>query len=462
MPRRERRTQHMVKPTKGLFSIGTLAALGVLAACGTSSTGPSSTSGASGIAGCTGTITVATDLPLTGGDATDGPFPQLGAQLAVTQANANHLLGGCTLKYVSKDDSSVLKNGHDPAQGASNMTALASDATVMGVIGPFNSSVALAEIPIASRNHLAMITPSNTNPHMRVVSPVCSDPTIKIDTASLYPGPHTYFRVIATDLQQSEILAHIATKVLNLTKAYVMDDQEAYGRGLALLFAKFFAQDGGTVVGTASLPGATKTFATQLSVAQAKGADLIFFGGTTGNGCGLVRRDMASAGLNLPLLGGDGCQDTKFIQDANSGAKTSEAEGSYATSAPDVTKLASSATFFSQYASAYSSKAAPYNDGTKEPYTAYGYDAMNILLQAIHATLVANGGQPLASPQAFRDAVVAQLHNTSYDGALGHTTFDTNGDTTNTEFTLYKVTGGNWVGVHTYAVDTSGNVTVKS
>src|SRR6202166_454269 len=81
LPRRERRTQHMVKPTSGLFTIGTIAALGVLAACGTSSTTTSSSAGATGIAGCKGTITVATDLPLTGGDSTDGPFPQLAAQL---------------------------------------------------------------------------------------------------------------------------------------------------------------------------------------------------------------------------------------------------------------------------------------------------------------------------------------------------------------------------------------------
>jgi branched-chain amino acid transport system substrate-binding protein len=451
----------MVKPTKGVLSIGTIAALGVLAACGTSTTTTSS-SAAAGIAGCSGTITVATDLPLTGGDATDGPFPQLAAELAVTQANAHKLMGGCTLKYVSKDDSTVLKNGHDPQQGAANITALASDATVMGVVGPFNSSVALAEIPVASTNHLALISPSNTNPCLTAVVPVCSDPTININTASLYPGPHTYFRVIASDVQQGEIDANIAAKVLNATKVYLIDDQEAYGRGLALLFKKYYTADGGTIVGQASLPGATTTFTTQISLAKSEGAQAIFFGGTTGNGCGLVRRDMGSAGLAIPLLGGDGCQDTKFISDANSGAKTTEAEGSYATSAPDVTKLASSATFFSQYAAAYSSKTAPYNDGTKEPYTAYGYDAMNILLQAIHSVLVANGGQPLSSPQAFRDAVVAQLHNTSYDGALGHTTFDTNGDTTNTGFTLYKVTGGNWVGVHTYAVDTSGNVTVKS
>jgi branched-chain amino acid transport system substrate-binding protein len=452
----------MVKPTKGLLSIGTVAALGVLAACGTSSTATSSSGGTTGIAGCRGTITVATDLPLTGGDATDGPFPQLAAQLAVNQAVTGKLMGGCTLKYISKDDSTVLKNGHDPLQGAANIVALASDATVMGVVGPFNSSVALAEIPKASSAHLALISPSNTNPCLTAVVAVCSDPTININTASLYTGPHTYFRVIASDVQQGEIDAYVAAKVNNFTKMYVFDDQEAYGRGLALLFKKYYVADGGTVVGSASLPGSTTTFATQLSNAQSSGAQAIFFGGTTGNGCGLLRRDMGSAGLNIPLMGGDGCQDTKFIKDANSGAKTSEAAGSEATSAPDVTKLASSATFFSQYAAAYTSKAAPYNDGTKEPYTAYGYDAMNILLQAIHSVLVANGGQPPADSQTFRDKVVAQLHQTSYDGALGHTTFDANGDTTNTGFTLYKVTGASWVGVATYAVDTTGVVSKKS
>jgi branched-chain amino acid transport system substrate-binding protein len=450
----------MVKPTKGVMSIGAIVALGVLAACGTS-TSTTSSSAAAGIAGCSGTITVATDLPLTGGDSTDGPFPQLAAQLAVTQANANHLLGGCTLKYISKDDSTVLKNGHDPAQGAANMTALATDATVMGVIGPFNSSVAVAEIPVASRNHLALISPSNTSPCLTTVESVCSDPSIKVDTASLYPGPHTYFRVIATDLQQSEILAHIATKVLNLSTAYVMDDQETYGRGLALLFAKFFTADGGKVVGSVSLPGATTTFTTQVSLAKSEGAKLIFFGGTAGNGCGLVRRDMASAGLNVPILGGDGCEDTKFITDANSGAKTSAADGSYSTSAPDASKLSTSATFFSQYAAAYASNT-KYNDGTKEPYTAYGYDGMNILLQAIHSVLVANGGQPPADSQTFRDKVVAALRATQYDGALGHTSFDANGDTLNTGFTLYKVTSGAWVGVNTFAVDANGTVTVKS
>lgn len=453
----------MQKRTVGFLSVSGAILVAAVSACGTSSSPSSSSSGGGGgLASCKGTITVATDLPLTGGDATDGPFPQRGAQLAVEQANTNKTLGGCTLNYVSKDDSSVALNKHDPAVGAQNMTALAQDPSVVGVVGPFNSSVALTEIPVASKNHLAMISPANTNPCLTNALAVCSDPTVNIPTQSLYTGPHTYFRVIATDNDQSQILAYIATKVLNATKVYTIDDQEAYGHGLAVLFDKYFQADGGTVVSAVSLPGDTKTYATQMSDAQSKGAQLIFFGGTTSGGCGLVRRDMGAAGLNIPMLGGDGCEDSKFITDANSGSKPSQADGGQATSAPDVTKLSTSSSFYSAYAQRFASDPKPYNDGKNEPYSPYGYDAMNILIQAIKTALTANGGQPLSDTTKFRDAVVSALRNTAWDGALGHTSFDKNGDTTNTGFTLYKVTTANWGAVHTYAVDQNGNVSVKS
>lgn len=453
----------MQKRTVGFLSVSGAILVAAVSACGTSSSpSASSSGGGGGLASCKGTISVATDLPLTGGDATDGPFPQRGAQLAVEQANTNHTLGGCTLNYISKDDSSVAQNGHDPAVGAQNMTALAQDQSVVGVVGPFNSSVALTEIPVASQNHLAMISPANTNPCLTVALAVCSDPTVNIPTDSLYKGPHTYFRVIATDNDQSQILAYVAAKVLNATKVYTIDDQQAYGHGLAVLFDKYYQANGGTVVGTASLPSNTKTYATQMSDAQSKGAQLIFFGGTSGDGCGLVRRDMGAAGLNLPILGGDGCQDKKFITDANSGSKANQADGSQATSAPDVTKLSSSTSFYAAYAQRFASDPAPYNDAKNEPYSPYGYDAMNILIQAIKAALTSNGGQPLSDTTKFRDAVVSALRNTAWDGALGHTTFDKNGDTTNTGFTLYKVASADWTTVNTYAVDQSGKVSVKS
>jgi len=443
----------MYKPKAGALSVAGIASLAVLSACGTTGGGGPTSGGGGALGSCRGTITVATDLPLTGGDATDGPFPAYGAQLAVTQANDHHTLGGCRLKYVSKDDSSVAQNGHDPAQGAANITALAADSSVIGVVGPFNSSVALTEIPIASQNHLPLISPANTNPGLTQPG---TNPAI--DTNALYKGVHSYFRVIATDTDQAEILAYVATKELSATKAFLFDDQQTYGKGLRLLFQKFYTQDGGTVVGSpASLPSSTKTFSTQLGEASTDGAKLVFFGGTTGNGCGLVRGQMAAAGLTVPFLGGDGCEDTKFLTDAGANAN-----GAEATSAPDVTKLASAATFYSDYAAAYSNLTAPYNDGKKEPYTAYGYDAMNILIKAIKAALINNHAKVPADIMTFRDDVITQLHSVSYDGAIGHTTFDTNGDTTNTGFTLYQVQSGAWATKETLAVDTSGNVSVKS
>ena len=411
------------------WSIAGIGFMAVFAACGTSSTSGSGNTGA-GLAGCNGTITVATDLPLTGGDATDGPPVEKGAHLAVTQANANKTLGGCTLKYVSKDDSSVAKNGHDPAQGAANITTLAADTSVVGVVGPFNSSVALAEIPVASKAHLPLISPSNTNPGLTQAGSYPS-----IDTNSLYAGGvHSYFRTIATDTSQGQILAYVAYNEIKAKNAYVFDDQEAYGQGLASFFKTDFTKYGGTVVGTASLPGSTTDFSQQLADAKSKGAQVIFFGGTSGNGCGLLRSQMPAAGLSaIPLLGGDGCQDTKFITDAGSAAP-----GSEVTSAPDVSKLASAAQFYKDFKAAYN------EDGTESPYTAYGFDAMNSLIQAIKATLEANGGQPPSDSQTFRDDVIAQLHKISYPGATGTITYDSNGDTLNIEFSLYSISSGAW------------------
>ncbi|HEY4868404.1 MAG TPA: hypothetical protein VII79_00210, partial [Candidatus Dormibacteraeota bacterium] len=152
-----------------------------------------------------------------------------------------------------------------------------------------------------------------------------------------------------------------------------------------------------------------------------------------------------------------------FIADANSGSNTTAAEGVEATSAPDVTKLSSAAKFYTDYAAAYASLPAPYNDGTKEPYTAYGYDAMQILIAAIKSTITSNGGQLPSDTQTFRDAVVAQLHTVSYDGATGHIAFDMNGDLPPpSSFTLYKVSGGSWTTKETLVEDTSGTVSVKS
>ena len=230
----------MLKPIQ-LISLVGLLALGT-AACGK---GSATTSGAGA---CTGAVTVATELPVSGNDASDGLPTQQGAALAVDQANQNNTLGGCTLTLISKDDTSAQTGAHDPNQGAQNMTALAGNQAVVGVVGPFNSSVCQAEQPIANQADLVEISPSCTNPGLTIVGSNSS-----IDTSQLRPtGKITFYRVCTTDIGQGAGLAQVATKTLHATKAYVFDDQETYGQGLAKTFDTDFVADGGKVVGSAS------------------------------------------------------------------------------------------------------------------------------------------------------------------------------------------------------------------
>ncbi len=420
------RTHMRLVPILGAFS------LSVLAACGTSnnSSSPGSSGSGGGLSSCTGSVTVATDLPVSGSDASDGKPTQNGAQLAVDQATASKLLGGCTIKFEPKDDASVALGKHDPQQGAQNITELAGDTAVLGVVGPFNSNVALAELPIANKANLVMISPSNTNPGLTITG---SNPDI--NTASLKPsGNTTYFRVCTTDIGQGKADAQEAAQTLGAKKAYVFDDQETYGKGLADQFSKFFQQDGGSISKRVSLPGDTKDFSTQLTEAKSLGVDVIFFGGTSSNGGGIIKKQMAAAGLTgVKFVGGDGIVDDEFFTEAG----TTGAEGAYGSvAAPDPTKLSTAAKFVTDYKAAFGS-----DPGA---YSANAYDAMNILLQAIKKAITDNGGSLPGTGSAFREAVRKNVASTSYDGAIGHTSFDANGDTSNVLLTIFQAQSGKW------------------
>jgi branched-chain amino acid transport system substrate-binding protein len=419
------RNPAQVMPVLGMIS------LALLAACGTSTntTAPSASTGGGVLSSCTGSVTVASDLPTSGSDASDGKPTQNGAQLAVDQANSTHLLGGCTVKYVPKDDSSVALGKHDPQQGAQNITGLAGDLSVVGVVGPFNSSVAKNEMPIANQANLVLISPANTNPGLTILG---SNPDI--DTASLRPtGTITYFRVCTTDIGQGKGLASVAIDKLQAKQAFVIDDQETYGKGLADQFTKFYTGSGGTVVKRVSLPGATKDFKAQLTEAKNDGATLIFFGGTSSNGGGIIRKQMAELNITAKFEGGDGIVDDEFFTEAGSAG-----DGAYGTiAAPDPTKLDSAAKFLSDYKAAFSA-----DPGA---YSANAYDAMNVILTAVKKVLTDGGGKVPTDPKAFRESVRAAVAATDYNGAIGHTTFDKNGDTTNALLTLKVGQGGKWV-----------------
>ncbi len=381
------------------------------------------------------TIKVATELPTSGGDESSGKPAEDGAHLAVTQANQNHTIPGYTLVFDPQND--VGPSGtHDPAVGAQNVTSLVSDALVAGIVGPFNSSVAKAEMPITNQAPIAQISPANTNPCLTKDTSAsgCSGSNNVLST--LRPsGKVTYFRIATTDDHQGPAGADYLYNTLHYKNAYVIDDTETYGVGIANAFAAEWQKLGGKILGHSSESPKTTSYVSVLTQVASLHPDVVYFGGVDSTGGTLIRQQMKQvpALANLPFGGGDGIVTPAFadsIQPTGGGPV-------YGTVAVVDTSLnPAAATFRQQYAAAFTD---PLN-----VYSAAAYDCMNILIQGIKTALANNvhtptDGSDSAGAKTFRQAVINAIQSINFTGVTGHQSFDSNGDTTDKIITIYKM-----------------------
>src|SRR5229473_280890 len=409
--------------------------LAILTACGAGTT--TGTPGGTPGTGST-TIKIATDLPVSGKDTSSGKPAEDGANLAVMEANANKTIPGYTLVFDPKDD--VGANGlHDPAVGAQNVTALVGDALVAGIVGPFNSSVAKAEMPITNQGPLAQISPANTNPCLTkdTADSGCSGTNNLIQT--LRPsGKVSYFRIATTDDHQGPAQADYMYKTLSLHKIYVIDDAETYGVGIANAFVGEWKTLGGTVLGHSSEPGKTTSYVSLLTQIASLHPDVLYFGGLDSTGGILIRQQMKQVpGLsNLTLGGGDGIVTPSFASTIYPIGGVGGAPIFGTVAVVDTSKNPAAQTFVQQY---HASTSDPIN-----VYSAAAYDCANILIQAIK-TALANGvhtptdSSDLTGAKTFRQAVINAIQNINFTGVTGHQSFDANGDTTDKIITIYKM-----------------------
>ncbi|MDP9105284.1 MAG: branched-chain amino acid ABC transporter substrate-binding protein [Candidatus Eremiobacteraeota bacterium] len=368
---------------------------------------------------------------MSGADASIGLPTQNGAVLAVEEANKNGFAGGKFKLDTSLLDDAV-QGKHDPNAGAQNVKTFIADDAVLAMVGPFNSNVAQAEIPLTNDAGLAQISPSNTNDGLTV-----GDNAKKLRTA--HPDTNTYFRVCTRDSKQGQALAQVAAQRLGFKKAFVIDDNETYGKGLADVFDAQFRQLGGTVLGHEHITANQVDFKALLTKIKSQNPDAIFFGGNTSTGGGLIRRQMADVGMaKTPFLGGDGISDDEFEKQAGD-----MANGSYmTTAAPDVSKLPSAKTFVDAYKARFK--------GDVGPYSANAYTGAKIEIAAIEKAINDNGGKMPTRADVLKNIAAT----TNFDSPIGNVGFDANGDTTNPILTLFKVQGGKRVVVDTIAVKT--------
>ena len=378
--------------------------------------------------GTQGEIHIGVELPLSGTEGSQGQPILKGAQYAVQRAGGS--VKGFTLKVVSYDD--AVNGTHDPQKGAQNVQSMVGDSKLLSFVGPLNSSVAKAEIPISADAHLAMVSPANTNPCLTKDQ---ADPRANYDAAcgglaeQLRKGnPNPYFRTVTTDDYQGPALADYFVDTLKVTKVSIASDNQTYGKGISDSFTAEFKHKGGTVVGQRFDYDAQNThdFKPWLTADKAAGAQGIYCGGLTSTGCCNVRAQMKGIfDVSVPFGGGDGIiQDSECVKAA--GDMSLNVFSTIA--AVDPTKVPSAKSIIDGYKKAFPNAA---------DYTAYSIvsiDSTGIEIAAIGRAIDAAGGKTPTREQVR--AEVAKTKN--YQGALGSTSFDDRGDTNQKIISIYK------------------------
>ena len=370
--------------------------------------------------GSSNVIKIGIDLPLSGADASIGVPTQYGAQLAIKQANEKRLVPGFTLEADVLDD--AVNGVHDPAQGAKNIQTLGADPAVLGIVGPFNSSVARAEIPLSNSLQLALVSPANTNPTL----------TKGPDALAMrkdHPDQISYFRVCTTDDIQGPAGATYEYTKLGARRAYIVDDNETYGKGVADQWEAAFRKLSGTVLGHDHITKGQQDFHALLTRIAGTHPDIVFFGGNSSTGGGLIRKQMPDAGLgNILYAGADGISDNQFLLDAGT-----TANDVYVTVASvNAANLPAAQKFIADYVAEYKQPIGP--------YSANAYAAASVIIDAIAKAVKANGGKT-----PTRDQVLVNLRATKdFASVIGTFSFDANGDTTNRVITFNEAVNDKW------------------
>ncbi|GAC1389191.1 MAG: branched-chain amino acid ABC transporter substrate-binding protein [Ktedonobacteraceae bacterium] len=406
--------------------------LAMLAACGAGTTSTGTTSGTT--KGST-TIKIASDFPASGKDESAGKPAENGAHLAVDEANSTNFLPGYKFEFVAKDDVGP-SGSHDGATGQKNVTDLIGDALVAGMVGPLNSSVAVSELPVANQAPFAIISPANTNDCLTQNDPVkeCGA-NGKLDTYRP-TGKVTYFRIATLDKFQGAALADYAFKTKSYKKAYVIDDTETYGVGLATSFITEWQKLGATVIDRKSVAPTTTSYVNILTQIASTNPDVIFFGGNDSTGGTLIRQQMQqlAALKNTPMVAGDGTQTSAFARTiGNTG-------GPVYTSVAAVNAAALGGPS-QAFITAFDAK---YGANNISSYSAGAYDCAKIIMQAVKTAIGKGVNTPkdsgdAAQAKVFRQAVIDAIQATDYTGVTGHHTFDKNGDTTNRVISIYTI-----------------------
>jgi len=393
-----------------------------LAACGSDDTSTSSNntpSSQGGVAEASGAVSVYSSLPLQGASKAQTNAMVDGIKLALKQAGGK--AGGVTVKYKSLDDSTAKEGKWEPNQVASNARQVAQDKKAVAVIGEFNSGATKVSLPILNQVGVAQISPAST-----YVGLTTDEPGSEPGEPKKYQptGKNTFARIVPRDTIQSAALV-TAMKEDGCTKIAIANDKETYGAGLAKVVEINAKEQGVTITGNEGIQADAANFRGVAAKFKGQGADCFLFAGITANGAVQIFKDVSAALPNAKLYGGDGVCESGFLNPAEKGIPANVGK-KFSCTVPtlDLSSYPGGKEFIGAFSAEYGEK-------SPDPYAIYGYEGMKLALDTI---------EQAGKAGTTRAGFLAQLFKTKErDSVLGTYSIDANGDTSLTDYGLYKV-----------------------
>jgi branched-chain amino acid transport system substrate-binding protein len=367
-------------------------------------------------------VNVYSSLPLQGASRPQTTAMVEGIKLAVEQAGGK--AGDTTVKYTSLDDSTAQAGTWTPEAASANARKVAQDDSAVAYIGEFNSGASAISIPILNEVPVAQVSPANTAVGLTSDEPGAD----KGEPEKYYPtGSRNYLRIVPKDTIQGAALASLM-KEDGCQSAYILNDKEVYGAGLARNIEGAAGEIGLKIAGNEGIDPKAPNFRSQASTVKSSGADCFVFSGITANGAVQLYKDVDAAGITK-LYGPDGVAESGFSDPKEGGIPADVAKNvqvSVATLSPDEYPP-EGRKFFSDFKKKY-------GEANPDPYAIYGYEAMKLVLDTCKEL-----GPDCSDKQAMIDALFQTKGRKS---VLGTYDIDENGDTTLTDYGIYKIEGG--------------------
>src|SRR5881409_3796002 len=296
-----------------------------------------------------GTIKIATQSPLSGGQAALGEGIKLGAQLALEKFKGALEKQGFKVELVPFDDQAK------PDVGVANAKNIIADKDILAVIGHLNSGVAIQSSEVYKEVSLAMISPANTNP---------------VVTDRGYPSVN---RVCGRDDVQGVVGSEFAHATMKAKSVYIIHDKTPYGQSVAEFFKADAEKKGIKILGFEGTEEKSN-FDPIVTPMKAKNPDVIYFGGIYDQAAPFFKQSREK-GVKSKFLGPDGMDSSDLTKIAGKAVVGMD----YTSAAGPASVLPKAKAFVEEFKKKFGKN--------PEPYAAEAYDAATVALKAVDAAV---------------------------------------------------------------------------